>query len=225
MICQNGPNEQQLNALGSSVRLLTPLLLLLSFALPALGQSTELKGVGRFETLDNPWFLVALYGETDPQQRLVADKLELKVVEDKVSVRRFRQLWQDVFAVGADRQQWLRHSDDLSRFLELTRGPLKANDYVVIERQGNEAVVSINYREHARLSSEFLTLMVDTLTARIAPIPQLREGLLGMLPDAEQDQLVRQFIRGEPSLGRIGETARWLRRPTVADKQEQVTQL
>jgi hypothetical protein len=210
VICQNGPNEQQLNALGSSVRLLTPLLLLLSFALPALGQSTELKGVGRFETLDNP---------------LVADKLELKVVEDKVSVRRFRQLWQDVFAVGADRQQWLRHSDDLSRFLELTRGPLKANDYVVIERQGNEAVVSINYREHARLSSEFLTLMVDTLTARIAPIPQLREGLLGMLPDAEQDQLVRQFIRGEPSLGRIGETARWLRRPTVADKQEQVTQL
>lgn len=207
------------------MRLLTPLLLLLSFSCSALSQSTELKGVGRFETLDNPWFLVALYGETNQQDKLVADKLELKVVEEKVSVRRFRQLWQDVFAVGADRQQWLKHSNDLSRFLELTRGPLKTNDYVVIERQGDEAVVSINYREHARLSAEFLTLMVDTLTARIAPIPELREGLLGMLPDAEQDQLVRQFIRGEPSLGRISETARWLRRMPASDKQEQVTQL
>ena len=207
------------------MRLLTPLLLLLSFSCSALSQSTELKGVGRFETLDNPWFLVALYGETNQQDKLVADKRELKVVEEKVSVRRFRQLWQDVFAVGADRDQWHSHSDDLSRFLELTRGPLKADDFMVFERIGRDVVVSINYREHSRLSAEFLDVLVSTLTGRIAPIPQLRDGLLGLLPDSEQAQLQRQFSSREPTLGRISETGRWLRKARHRQDEAQVSQL
>lgn len=207
------------------MRKLIPIFLLTLLSMTSTAATTQLQGIGRFETLNNPWFLLALYGQTDEHGRRSVERLEMKVVEDKLTVRRFRQLWQDVFAVGADRDQWHSHSDDLSRFLELTRGPLKADDFMVFERIGRDVVVSINYREHSRLSAEFLDVLVSTLTGRIAPIPQLRDGLLGLLPDSEQAQLQRQFSSREPTLGRISETGRWLRKARHRQGEAQVSQL
>ena len=122
------------------------------FLLASLSQAADLQGVGMFQTLDKPWFLVALYTERqeadEPQAQ--AEKLELKVVEDKISVRRYRQLWKDVFAVAQNRDVWQTYAGDLNNFFELIKGPLKANDQLVIEATGDATVVSINYREHAR---------------------------------------------------------------------------
>lgn len=181
-------------------------------------QANELKGVGLFQTLDKPWFLVALYIDRAKQDEVSPEKLELKVVEGKISVRRYRQLWQDVFAVGQSHDVWQTFGPDLQTFLQMVKGPLQQNDLLVLEHKDNATVVSLNYREHARLSADFLPLLVSTLTGRISAIPELREGLLGGLPDAEQKQLLRKFDKGEPTLGRISETARWLRRTAVADE-------
>ncbi|MBU2038333.1 MAG: hypothetical protein KKH95_04255 [Gammaproteobacteria bacterium] len=184
-------------------------------------QAAELQGVGIFQTLNKPWFLTALYtAEVSAADKTVAtesavaepERLEFKVLEDKISAYRFRQLWQEAFAVVHGDDVWNTYAADLNAFFELVKGPLKTNDHLVIEQEGDAAVVTLNYREHARLSSAFLPLLVSTLTARIAPIPELKAGLLGELPASEAKTLLLQYDRGEPSLRRIAETARWLRR-------------
>ena len=179
-------------------------------------QASELKGVGLFQTLDNPWFLVALY-EDKRQPELGAEKLQFKVVEDKISVRRYRQLWQDVFAVGQERNVWQEFGGDLQAFFQMVKGPLQQNDMLVIERKNGATVVSINYREHLRLNPQFMDVLVSTLTGRISALPELRDGLLGTLPDGEEKRLLRQFDKGEPTLGRISETGRWLRLPAASE--------
>lgn len=184
-------------------------------------QAAELQGVGIFQTLNKPWFLAALYttevstadkpaaAQTAPTQ---PQRLEFKVVEEKISAYRFRQLWQEAFAVVHSDDVWKTYSADLNAFFDLLKGPLKANDHLIIEHNADAAVITLNYREHARLSPAFLSLLVTTLTARIAPIPELKAGLLGELPASETKSLLLQYDRGEPTLRRIAETARWLRR-------------
>ncbi|WP_430462965.1 hypothetical protein ACQUQU_09310 [Thalassolituus sp. LLYu03] len=210
------------------MRFLTGLVLMVCMGMV---QASELKGVGLFQTLDNPWFLVALYGEKErtadkePAEARLPEKLQLKVVEDKISIRRYRQLWQDVFAVSQERDVWAAHGDDLQSFFQLVKGPLEQNDLLVIERKDGATVVSLNYREHARLSESFLDVLVTTLTGRISAIPELRDGLNGTLPEDEQRRLLRQFDKGEPTLGRISETGRWLRRQPSVVTEARISQL
>ncbi|MAD43399.1 MAG: hypothetical protein CMH98_00200 [Oceanospirillaceae bacterium] len=191
------------------------LLTILLMTVSGLAQSTQLQGVGSFEILNQPLFVVALYAGEDYASEAKAkpapEKLEFKVVDEKISIRQYRKLWQEVFAVAQDRQVWQTYSSDLQTFFQVIKGPLINNDQIVLERRDSATVVSVNYRQHAVLSAEFLDLMVATLTARIAPVPELRAGLLGLLPEEENDDLLRQFDRSEPTLGRISETARWLR--------------
>ena len=204
---------------------------ILFMAVVGLAQATQLQGVGSFQILNEPVFVVGLFaqdnrfaaGKKQQNEAAVAEKLEFKVVDDKISIRRYRQLWQDVFAVAQGRDVWDAHSADLQTFFQVIKGPLVNNDQIVLERKDSATIVSVNYRQHAVLSAEFLDLMVSTLTARIAPVPELRAGLLGELPADESNDLLRQFDRSEPTLGRISQTARWLR--IKEDDEPQVSQL
>ncbi|MAK90977.1 MAG: hypothetical protein CMI08_15605 [Oceanospirillaceae bacterium] len=204
---------------------------ILFMAVVGLAQATQLQGVGSFQILNEPVFVVGLFaqdnrfaaGQKQQNEAAVAEKLEFKVVDDKISIRRYRQLWQDVFAVAQGRDVWDAHSADLQTFFQVIKGPLVNNDQIVLERKDSATIVSVNYRQHAVLSAEFLDLMVSTLTARIAPVPELRAGLLGELPADESNDLLRQFDRSEPTLGRISQTARWLR--IKEDDEPQVSQL
>lgn len=169
-------------------------------------QAAELQGVGMFSTLNKPWFFTGLY-----QQDGQPARLEFRIVEEKITPYRFRQLWQQAFAVAHENDVWQQHQQDLEQFFSVLHGPLQTNDQLLVEQQDGSTVVSINYREHARLSDDFLPLLVQTLTARITLVPELREGLTGQQPAAEQRDLLRDYDRAQPSLGRIAETARWLR--------------
>lgn len=180
------------------------LVLLLCFCMPL--QAEELKGVGLFQTLNKSWFMTALYMKQEQPSRL-----ELRIMEDKLSAFRFRELWLDALAVGGTSESRQRISGEIDAFLSVMRGPLRENDRVVISQDRDDTIVAINYREHLRLSAEFLPLMVAALTNRIALVPELRTALLGQLPDDQQQSLLRSFDRMSPSLGRVAETARWLR--------------
>lgn len=177
-------------------------------------QAAELQGVGMFSILNKPWFFTGLY-----QQDGQPARLEFRIIEEKITPNRFRQLWQQAFAVAHEEDVWQQYQDDLEQFFSLLQGPLQSRDQLQVEQQNDATVVSINYREHARLSEEFLPLLVQTLTARITLVPELREGLTGQQPAAEQRDLLRDYDRAQPSLGRIAETARWLRKRQQAASQ------
>lgn len=182
-------------------------------------QAAELKGVGLFEILDKPWFATALYTQQsrtpgdDEQLRAIPERLEFKVVEDNISQRRFRQLWLDVLA--STDYELLADDGDVALFLGAVKGSLKQDDYLVLQQEDGHVSLSINYHEHAQLSTSFLTTLVGVLTARISPIPELKHGLLGKLPEEQQRGIQKTFDQGEPSLHRISQTRRWLRSQAV----------
>lgn len=187
--------------------------LLLSFSFSA--SAANLQGVGVFETLNKPWFMVGLYVEHSQPE--VTNRLELRVIEEKISQQRFRQLWVDALSIAHKDNVWERHVDEFEQFFSVLQGPLKLNDQLVIERQLDESILKINLREHARFSAEFMDVLATSMTGKIVLSPKLKAGLLGELPRKETESLMRNYERMSPSLGRIAETARWLRlRSTTA---------
>ncbi|MCY0964118.1 hypothetical protein [Parathalassolituus penaei] len=171
--------------------------------------------IGSFEILDKEWFVVSL-SQSSPDnfaQPRVGTLFEMKALADDISPRRFRQLWQDALAVNESADIWHKYSRDFDLFFQVVQAPLIKGDHLVLEQGEDSVVVSVNHYEHARLSAGFLGMVLQTLTARIAPIPELKQGLLAQLPEAEQKRLSSEFSNGEVSLQRIGETARWLRFP------------
>lgn len=183
------------------------LLVLLFFSFPV--HAATMQGVGVFETLNKPWFMVGLYSNNSQEE--VVNRLEIRVLEERISQHRFRKLWVEALAVASDDNVWQKQGQQFERFFSILYGPLKLNDQLVLKREGDEAVLSINLREHARFSADFLDVLVGSLTGKIVLSPQLRAGLLGELSSKEKRDLLRDYDRLSPSLGRISETARWLR--------------
>ena len=141
-------------------------------------------------------------------------RLEMKVVTDKITPRRFRQMWLDAMAVAQGEATWATYAQEFDTFFHLVKAPLKHGDIVGFERTDTGVSVTINHYEHANLAHGFLEMMVQSLTARIAPVPGVKQGLLGEYSPAKQKQLVKRFQQEEISLQRISETSRWLRFPS-----------
>ncbi len=179
------------------------------FFLVNVANAANLQGVGVFETLNKPWFMVALY--VDKSQPQNTNRLEIRVIERQISQQRFRQLWMDALAIAHQDNVWEKHDNEFELFFSILQGPLQINDQLVLERHDNESVLKINLREHARFSSDFIEVLTVSLTGKIVLSPQLKTGLLGELPRKEAGNLLRDFDRLSPSLSRIAETARWLR--------------
>ncbi|MFK4753812.1 hypothetical protein [Oceanobacter antarcticus] len=192
------------------------MLLVLTTPVLAAGEQTY----GYFELLGKSWFLVALNDVESVSEGAVTEgavtegtRLELKVVEDEVSPRRFRQLWMDALAAAATSHNLSHFQQDLDTFFSAIKGPLLKGDNLSLELQDDATVLMINHYDHAHLSPDFLALLVDSLTARIAPIPQLRQGLLGLLEPQQMSTLETAFHAEEIPLQRISQTSRWLRFP------------
>lgn len=191
------------------------LALMLGTTMAWAASAAEFEGIGVFETLNKPWFLTALYADYDsaPGERQL--RMEIKVLEDKITARKFRQLWLEVMAVGQSQAALKSLQRDFDAFASVIKGTLRTGDHLVLEQRGDHVAVSLNYSDHAQLSAEFLPTLVKTLTARIAPIPELKRGLTGKLAAREKRELLNQFDSTEPSLRRIAQTSRWLRQSDV----------
>lgn len=190
------------------------LLLSLLFFLSFSASAANLQGVGVFETLNKPWFMVGLY--VDKNQPQEVSRLEFRVVEQRISQQRFRQLWVEALAVAHEDSTWKKYEEEFEQFFSILQGPLKANDHLELERSSSATVLKINLREHAQFSPDFIEVLATSMIGKIVLSPQLKTGLLGELPRKEANQLLRSFERMSPSLGRIAETSRWLRTPTTA---------
>lgn len=173
--------------------------------------------IGEFEVLGKTWFLVGLTNAEELAGGVSVrqgTRLELKVVADKITPRRFRQMWLDAMAVAQGEATWKTYSQELDIFFHLVKAPLINGDVIGFERTDAGVSVTINHYEHANLANGFLEMMVASLTARIAPVPGVKQGLLGELPSGAQKQLAKAFAQDDIPLRRISETSRWLRFPS-----------
>jgi hypothetical protein len=187
----------------------------LLFAMSSWVQAGKDLAIGSFDILNKQWFVVSLsqYDANNPVIPHTGTRLELKTAAEDISPFRFRQLWQDALAVNESADIWTEYATDFDTFFHIIQEPLLKGDRIELQQDEDSVAVVINHYEHARLSRGFLTMVLQSLTARISPVPALKQGLLAQLPEDEQKRLAKQLEDGDVSLQRIGETSRWMRFP------------
>jgi hypothetical protein len=199
------------------VLFITTLILFFSVSI-SNAEEAELQGYGAFSNLNKDWMLMALYSDKteDVAQSLRPHRLEIKIATERFSQRRFRSLWLNALAIehGADKMAAMQ--TELTQFFNIIQKPLKAGDTLIIERiQLGNAVrseVRINYHTLAKLSADFLPLVVQSLVGKHPPTQALKTGLTGEDSLREQTNLAIRFDRLEPTLPRISEISRWGKR-------------
>jgi hypothetical protein len=181
----------------------------------------ELQGYGAFNRLNKDWMLLALYSkEAESTLRESAPhRLEIKVVTEKISQRRFRQLWLDALAVEYGPGKMALMKAELDQFFNILQGPLKQGDTLVIENGDIDGLVvtnvTLNYHNLAQLSEGFLNTLVQSLVGKHPPTQVLKSGLMGNESIRHQMALAIRFDRLEPTLPRIAEISRWGKRIIV----------
>lgn len=180
----------------------------------------ELQGYGAFSQLNKDWMLLALYGkEKDSLSAPTPHRLEIKIVTEKFSQRRFRQLWLEALAVEHGPEKMALMQIELDQFFNILQGPLKQGDALIIERNEINGLavtnVTLNYHDLAQLSNGFLDSIVQSLIGKHPPTQMLKSGLMGNESVRHQMDLAIRFDRLEPTLPRIAEISRWGKRAMV----------
>lgn len=180
----------------------------------AYSGEAELQGYGAFSNLNKDWMLLALYSDVTSEldQAKSAQRLEIKIATKKLSPRRFRSLWLEALAVEHGTDKVSAMQDELQKFFDIIRGPLKEGDALVIEQTEAGAEVSINYHKLATLSDKFLPIIVQSLVGKHPPTQALKIGLTGQASLREKTNLGIRFDRLEPTLPRIAEISHWGKR-------------
>lgn len=180
----------------------------------------ELQGYGAFSQLNKDWMLLALYSkEEDGVNETIPQRLEIKIVTEKFSQRRFRQLWLETLAVEYGATKMVRMRSELDQFFNVFQGPLKQGDTLTIERGEIDGLpvtnVALNYHDLAQLPNGFLDSFVQSLVGKHPPTQALKSGLMGNESIRHQMDLAIRFDRLEPTLSRIAEISRWSKRVIV----------
>jgi|GEM_PF-958240 len=180
----------------------------------------ELQGYGAFSQLNKDWMLLALYGKEENELSMATPhRLEIKIVTEKFSQRRFRQLWLEALAVEHGPEKMALMQIELDQFFNILQGPLKQGDALIIERNEINGLavtnVTLNYHDLAQLSNGFLDSIVQSLIGKHPPTQMLKSGLMGNESVRHQMDLAIRFDRLEPTLPRIAEISRWGKRAMV----------
>tara|TARA_B110001454_G_scaffold46200_1_gene45385 strand:- start:1596 stop:2288 length:693 start_codon:yes stop_codon:yes gene_type:complete len=181
-------------------------------------EAAELQGYGAFSQLNKDWMLLALYSDAveDASQTPTPQRLEIKIVTEKFSQRRFRQLWLDALVVEHGPEKMDSIQAEMTEFFNILQGPLKQGDALVISRSEIEGLpitdVTLNYHNLAQLSESFLDTLVQSLVGKHPPTQALKTGLMGHQKLRDQTNIAIRFGRLEPTLPRIAEISRWSRR-------------
>jgi hypothetical protein len=179
----------------------------------------ELQGYGAFSQLNKDWMLLALYGKEDSSNTTTPHRLEIKIVTEKFSQRRFRQLWLEALAVEYGPNKMILMQNELDQFFNILQGPLKQGDALIIESSevNGRAVtnVTLNYHDLVQLSNGFLGSLVQSLIGKHPPTQELKSGLMGNESVRHQMALAIRFDQLEPTLPRIAEISRWGKRVMV----------
>ncbi len=85
------------------------------------GNDVALMGMGLYEYLGKEIYLGALYGNTAAAEvsAQTVHKVQIRVLTDSLSARRFNRLWLDAFALNTEREERSHLSDENMAFGEM----------------------------------------------------------------------------------------------------------
>ncbi|MFC3679680.1 TonB family protein [Bacterioplanoides pacificum] len=198
------------------------LLITVLFIFPTLcsAAALPLQGAGIYQRLQNDVYLARVYHTSgEPQHWLQAAqplRLEIQLLAEDWSQRRFYRLWNEGLAINLSEQQLQQHLTDISRFSRAPRGELLQGDVLVISNETGNTLVSLNQQPLLTLDNpDFVRLLLATWIGKFPQSPGLRNDLLAA-DVSQREQLLARYPQPIVNPGRQQQIRDWFQLPAEA---------
>ena len=198
------------------------LLITVLFIFPTLcsAAALPLQGAGIYQRLQNDVYLARVYHASgEPQHWLQAAqplRLEIQLLAEDWSQRRFYRLWNEGLAINLSEQQLQQHLTDISRFSRAPRGELLQGDVLVISNETGNTRVSLNQQLLLTLDNpDFVRLLLATWIGKFPQSPGLRNDLLAA-DVSQRQQLLARYPQPIVNPGRQQQIRDWFQPPAEA---------
>ena len=166
------------------------------------GTSMRLYGIGEYANLGENIYLGALYvPQLEQSIRPHSSKrMEMRIVAESLSARRFTQLWMDAITLSSTRDERVVLTTQIQKFGKLFRDSLIRGDQVNFEylESGNQTVVLINQVQIGVISGvEFFNILLAAWVGETPLGSELKAGILGQLTEDKNVLIKRQFAEIE----------------------------
>ncbi|GMG87151.1 TonB family protein [Biformimicrobium ophioploci] len=181
------------------------------FTMGALAQPL-MNGLALNQEFNKDSYIAAFYSETLTSDRNAAlsersaRRLEVRVVEERLSARRLRSQWIEGIAINNGSDVLTAQSDNMVSFANMFRGRLYAGDNLAVEYKPNAPVViTLNGKELGQVNDPaFFNVL---LRAWIGPVPPSSDFREGLLSSGNVDSgLALTFESLQPSAERVAAT-------------------
>lgn len=162
------------------------------------GTSMSLYGMGAYENLGERLYLGALYiPQLENSIRPGSSKrMEMRIVADTLSARRFTQLWLDAITLNSSREERVAQATQIQQFGKLFQDSLQRGDQISFEylESGSQTIVLINRVQIGAIRGlAFFNILLDAWVGETPLSGELKAGILGQIGADESVLMKRQF--------------------------------
>ena len=181
------------------------LLFFISFS--AFGE-LQLNGVSTYVEHSEEQFIAGLYATNyskSSHDMLGAHnekKIEIKILHDQLSVRRFKRMWIEGMAINLRTTELEKHAENMANFSNMLNINLNVNDIISVQELPDSLLVSINGITLGRLPDPlFIDQLLRVFIGDVPLSTKFKEGFLAGGDAAPQ--LISRFIGIYPTHDRI----------------------
>ncbi|GGY33665.1 hypothetical protein GCM10011297_03330 [Bacterioplanes sanyensis] len=175
-----------------------------------------IQGTAVYQRLNTDMFRATVYSEApewrtwmEPNARLV---LEMRVVSDSMSARRFYRIWNEALAINLNDEQLRRSAEPIGRFLRCVKGTLQPGDVMQISNLEGRSQVTINDVEVLDWPQpELVPLLANAWAGSVPYSPAFQRQLFSLddrasalaaveaiQPAPGRKQVIREWMTPEP---------------------------
>lgn len=175
-----------------------------------------IQGTAVYQRLNTDMFRATVYSEApewrtwmEPNARLV---LEMRVVSDSMSARRFYRIWNEALAINLNDEQLRRSAEPIGRFLRCVKGTLQPGDVMQISNLEGRSRVTINNVEVLDWPQpELVPLLANAWAGSVPYSPAFQQQLFSLddqasalaaveaiQPAPGREQVIREWMTPEP---------------------------
>lgn len=190
------------------------------FALDGL----NLAGVGLYSDLRAKYYYGALYTEVDsvkPADIISSEgrtRMEIRVVADDISKRRFYKLMNEMIAISNSGKTIEYHAHDIRQFTNLLDGKLEYGDHIIIDNGTGNTLVTINGVNALEVEDKFfINVLLAGWIGRLPPTADFKIHLLS----GQNSPHYKNFINTTYLNSRIAEINAWQTPIVIAENERQ----
>ncbi|VUD42392.1 hypothetical protein TDB9533_00682 [Thalassocella blandensis] len=179
----------------------------LTFFTPAIA-APLLNGVAMYSELGSEKFMAGLYstGLSSSADDILASELEkrieVRVVDERLSTRRFKRMWIEGIAINSSTTELETHAENMAKFSNMLKVRMKKGDVFAIEKKPEFINISLNGTSLGELDDPaFFDLLLRTWIGFVPLSSDFRDNLLKQ--GSIKPELLSRYEQIQPSEERV----------------------